>query len=260
MRINRDRWHIYRFFILTLYAVLFYIIFKGDIDSFMRNISEISIGGVTIKAPTPNVVEGDGKITSEFTVLETYVNRGKLRILKMQFKSKIGKEKEYIKIRAEDTIDLRFGFIADARRFYGQKPDAKYLMPFDFFDEDFNEDLNLKKGDELIIYTDAYYDTSVVVNTSEVDTSFVDTSFVNKIRKQGGEGRGKILTLKAIGDLRKYESLNQDLVGKLNKAKFGSKFEDGIWKSDYYETDRVIIADRDGEILIDFVYTLLPKY
>jgi len=33
----------------------------------------------------------------------------------------------------------------------------------------------------------------------------------------------------------------------------------GIWKSDYYEVDRVVIADGSGEVLLDFIYTLIPN-
>ena len=65
------------------------------------------------------------------------------------------------------------------------------------------------------------------------------------------------ITKEFLGDkkLLAQESL---LEMKDNSTKF--KLDDGIWKVDYYEVDRVIIEDCNGEIIIDITYTLLTVH
>lgn len=59
--------------------------------------------------------------------------------------------------------------------------------------------------------------------------------------------------------LKRNIKLTRKILLDHDKIEGNFKLEDGIWKSDYYEVDRVVIGDGNGNVLLDFIYTFLPN-
>lgn len=235
----------FRFLIMVSILILLYGC-DPRIQNLMNNVTELSLGDVTIKLSHFDATTADSVLLRGFTVLHTHVNPRKLKVINLNFKGNDGEE--WIIVQAlKDNIDLRYGFVADAKSMYGQSTSkkikdedikehqhkARTLLTFDPKDQDF-KDLKLNKGEKLKIYT----------NVSEKNR--------DRVRKKNNEIAVGTLDL---DDFKEKKLIWTD-IDNISEANW--KREDGIWKSDYYEVDRVVIADTSGEILLDFTYTLLP--
>jgi len=300
-------WPILRFFVILLLALIAYNnhskALDEAIDRFLRNVTEIRVGPVAVASAT---IEDKGRppvhVTSQFRVLQTHTNTGQITVRKLQFSDAGEAGQEYIEIQANDTLDLRYGFVADAKRLYGQsssnrvktpekKPAGSSFLQWDpiyYYERDSirfshehkasdlllldfaDPDLKLEKGDILRIYTQ-YGDSAALVPIRRgAEAGEYKRAAVGGFRyfkdgsepttKTGVKGHAELASL----TFRGCEGDTSWLIGSGHEdddpspPKWWFHIENkAIWKSDYYETDRVVFGDSNGKILVDFTYTLV---